>query len=90
MVFPLLPHYACGMNSISGHTRNLLILLALQTTAASAPATEMARWQQAAARVTITRDDWGISHVRGRTDADAVFGLMYAQGEDDFSRIRLH
>ena len=75
------------MNSISGHTRNLLILLALQTTAASAPATEMARWQQAAARVTITRDDWGISHVRGRTDADAVFGLMYAQGEDDFSRI---
>ena len=38
-------------------------------------------------RVTITRDDWGIAHVRGRTDADAVFGMIYAQAEDDFDRI---
>ncbi|HEU4539054.1 MAG TPA: penicillin acylase family protein [Polyangiaceae bacterium] len=38
-------------------------------------------------RVTIARDDWGIPHVRGATDADAVFGLMYAQAEDDFPRI---
>ncbi|WP_375426940.1 penicillin acylase family protein [uncultured Sphingomonas sp.] len=37
--------------------------------------------------VTITRDDWGIAHVRGRSDADAVFGMMYAQAEDDFPRI---
>src|SRR5678815_2782771 len=37
--------------------------------------------------VTITRDDWGIAHVRGRTDADAVFGMMYAQAEEDFNRI---
>src|SRR5262249_6722505 len=37
--------------------------------------------------VTITRDDWGIAHVRGRTDADAVFGMMYAQAEDDFNRV---
>src|SRR6266498_529526 len=37
--------------------------------------------------VTIIRDDWGIPHVYGRTDADAVFGLMYAQAEDDFNRI---
>jgi acyl-homoserine-lactone acylase len=37
--------------------------------------------------VTITRDDWGIAHVVGNTDADAVFGLMYAQAEDDFARI---
>ena len=40
-----------------------------------------------AARVTITRDDWGIAHVRGKTDADAVFGMIYAQAEDDFPRI---
>jgi acyl-homoserine-lactone acylase len=40
-----------------------------------------------AARVTITRDDWGIAHVRGRTDADAVFGMIYAQAEDDFNRV---
>ncbi len=37
--------------------------------------------------VTITRDDWGIAHVHGRTDADAVFGMVYAQAEDDFHRI---
>ncbi|HEX6740992.1 MAG TPA: penicillin acylase family protein, partial [Sphingomicrobium sp.] len=40
-----------------------------------------------AARITITRDDWGIAHVRGPTDADAVFGMIYAQAEDDFPRI---
>jgi acyl-homoserine-lactone acylase len=37
--------------------------------------------------VTIARDDWGIAHVHGRTDADAVFGMIYAQAEDDFNRI---
>ena len=37
--------------------------------------------------VTITRDDWGIAHVRGHSDADAVFGAIYAQAEDDFPRI---
>jgi len=40
-----------------------------------------------APRVTITRDDWGIAHVKGRTDADAVFGMIYAQAEDDFNRV---
>ncbi|HVF82763.1 MAG TPA: penicillin acylase family protein [Sphingomicrobium sp.] len=45
------------------------------------------RWQAQAQRVTITRDDWGIAHVRGRSDADAVFGMIYAQAEDDFPRI---
>ncbi|MET0320230.1 MAG: penicillin acylase family protein [Duganella sp.] len=56
--------------------------------ARSAPdAAELARWQQSAARVTIMRDKWGIPHVFGKTDADAVFGLMYAQAEDDFRRV---
>jgi acyl-homoserine-lactone acylase len=49
--------------------------------------TEMAEWQQQAQNVTIIRDDWGIAHVYGKTDADAVFGAMYAQAEDDFNRI---
>jgi acyl-homoserine lactone acylase PvdQ len=40
-----------------------------------------------AARVTIARDDWGIAHVTGTKDADAVFGMIYAQAEDDFPRI---
>ena len=43
--------------------------------------------QQTAARVTIIRDDWGIAHVYGKTDADAVFGMIYAQAEDDFNRV---
>jgi len=48
---------------------------------------EIPDWKARASRVTIVRDDWGIPHVRGQTDADAVFGLMYAQAEDDFNRI---
>ncbi|HEX4761170.1 MAG TPA: penicillin acylase family protein [Sphingomicrobium sp.] len=59
----------------------LLFLL----TAASPP--EVARWRAEASRVTIVRDDWGIAHVRGKTDADAVFGMIYAQAEDDFPRV---
>src|ERR1041384_865100 len=51
----------------------------------AAPA--FAGWRKQAERVTITRDDWGIPHVSGPTDADAVFGMMYAQAEDDFDRI---
>jgi len=48
---------------------------------------ERARWRAQAERVTITRDDWGIAHVRGKSDADAVFGMIYAQAEDDFNRV---
>jgi acyl-homoserine-lactone acylase len=48
---------------------------------------DLARWQQQAKNVTITRDDWGIAHVHGKTDADAVFGMIYAQAEDDFNRV---
>ncbi len=48
---------------------------------------DLQRWQQQANNITITRDDWGIAHVRGKTDADAVFGMIYAQAEDDFNRV---
>src|SRR5580700_9080988 len=48
---------------------------------------DLARWEREAASVTITRDDWGIAHVYGKTDADAVFGMIYAQAEDDFNRV---
>ncbi|MEI6105647.1 MAG: acylase [Opitutae bacterium] len=53
-------------------------------------ADDLARWQQHAANVSILRDHWGIPHVYGKTDADAVFGLLYAQAEDDFNRIELN
>jgi acyl-homoserine-lactone acylase len=48
---------------------------------------EVSRWEQQARNVTIIRDDWGIAHVYGKTDADAVFGMEYAQAEDDFNRV---
>ena len=48
---------------------------------------EPSRWKAEAARVEIVRDDWGIAHVTGKTDADAVFGMIYAQAEDDVSRV---
>jgi acyl-homoserine-lactone acylase len=89
MVIPLFPLYAGGMNRVLRHVRNPLILSALLTPglAPAAPSADAARWHSEAARVTIIRDTWGIPHVHGRTDADAVFGLMYAQGEDDFARV---
>src|SRR6516225_6091065 len=50
-------------------------------------AVDAARWEQQARDVTIRRDDWGIAHVHGKTDADAIFGMIYAQAEDDFNRV---
>ncbi|HEX8527981.1 penicillin acylase family protein [Allosphingosinicella sp.] len=63
-----------------------LLLLAGCATVPNSTGDE-ARWRAHSADVTITRDDWGIAHVRGETDADAVFGMIYAQAEDDFNRI---
>src|SRR3954468_21895997 len=68
--------------------RHLLFFLLLAAAPASAqPKAELARLRAEAAAVTIVRDDWGIAHVRGKTDADAVFGMIYAQAEDDFNRV---
>ncbi|MEI7037938.1 penicillin acylase family protein [Fulvimonas yonginensis] len=64
-----------------------LLALGLAGTAQASPPSEQARWQREARAVTITRDDWGIAHVHGKTDADAVFGMVYAQAEDDFNRV---
>ncbi|MGR4862660.1 penicillin acylase family protein [Caulobacter sp. LARHSG274] len=69
-----------------------LLLLATAWAALAGPAAapdgaDLARWRASAARVRIVRDDWGIAHVHGRSDADAVFGMVYAQAEDDFNRI---
>ena len=50
-------------------------------------ATDKARWEKHVAQTTIIRDEWGIPHIYGKTDADAVFGLMYAQCEEHFSQI---
>lgn len=76
------------MDTFSRYARPSLFLLALlASTSASATPADLARQKAQASRVTITRDDWGIPHVHGKSDADAVFGLIYAQAEDDFPRI---
>ncbi len=53
----------------------------------AAPDSGIARLEATASRIEIIRDDFGVPHVYGRTDADAVFGMLYAQAEDDFPRI---
>ena len=64
-----------------------ITLVASAQARAAGDASEAARWQREARDVSITRDDWGIAHVHGKTDADAVFGMAYAQAEDDFNRV---
>jgi acyl-homoserine-lactone acylase len=66
---------------------SLLMSAALSATPVRAADTEEARWLEASRDTLIVRDDWGIAHVHGKTDADAVFGVSYAQAEDDFNRI---
>lgn len=72
--------------------KKIILLLLISSTLAAQPFTnnEIARWQKQATRVTIIRDQWGIPHVYGKTDADAVFGFLYAQCEDDFERVELN
>ncbi|MEY4929425.1 MAG: hypothetical protein RI909_149 [Bacteroidota bacterium] len=72
--------------------KKIIFLILFSGTLAAQPFTkgEIARWQKQANRVSIIRDQWGIPHVYGKTDADAVFGFLYAQCEDDFDRVELN
>lgn len=79
-----------GMSGPGSIMRNLSIsVLALAAVLAAAPshADDLSRLKTRAAKVQIIRDDWGIAHIHGKTDADAVFGMAYAQAEDDFNRV---
>ncbi len=68
----------------------LLLFLPLGVFAQEFSATEIAAFETQAKRVNIVRDKWGIPHIYGKTDADAVFGLLFAQCEDDFKRVELN
>ena len=68
----------------------LVLLFPLQVFSQPFSKTEISKWQKQADNITIIRDDYGIPHVYGKTDADAVFGLLYAQCEDDFKRVELN
>lgn len=68
----------------------LSLLLPLLLSAQPFTQKEITDWKKQAQQVNIIRDNWGIPHVYGKTDADAVFGLMYAQCEDDFKRVEMN
>src|SRR3712207_5923778 len=65
----------------------LASLLLLWIPVGAARGAELTRWERQAKNVSIVRDDWGIAHVTGKSDADAVFGMIYAQAEDNFHRV---
>jgi acyl-homoserine-lactone acylase len=65
----------------------LLSLLLLVSCARDATDPELTRLEARAQNVTIIRDDFGVPHIYAKTDADAIFGLLYAQSEDDFNRV---
>ena len=68
----------------------LFLFLPLHLWSQSFTPKDIARWEKQAQSVTIIRDNWGIPHIYGKTDADAVFGLLYAQCEDDFKRVEMN
>src|SRR4029079_5953983 len=68
----------------------LIVLHPLQLNAQNFSKEEIGHWEKESKNVTVIRDNWGIPHIYGKTDADAVFGLMYAQCEDDFKRVEMN
>ncbi len=67
-----------------------LLILPFQLFAQPISTKKVQQWEQQAKQVTIILDNFGVPHIYGKTDADAVFGLMYAQCEDDFARVELN
>ncbi|MXV17220.1 penicillin acylase family protein [Hufsiella ginkgonis] len=68
----------------------LICLLPGYTLAQKATPDEISRYQSRSKQVEIIRDNYGVPHIYGKTDADAVFGLLYAQCEDDFKRVEMN
>jgi acyl-homoserine-lactone acylase len=82
---------AAAVNNQHGAIMKKLVLALAVACVSCAPQAsadkDVTGWERQAQNITIIRDNWGIAHVYGKTDADAVFGVMYAQAEDDFNRI---
>lgn len=83
--FPRIPVHLPNLPTMRTALLPLLLFSFLNLSAYS-PA-EIAQWEAQASGISIIRDNWGIPHIYGKTDADAVFGMLYAQCEDDFARI---
>lgn len=65
----------------------VLLLLPLASFAQRFTPQEIKKWETQAKRVTIVEDNWGIPHIYGQKDADAIFGLMYVQCSQNFPRV---
>ncbi len=65
----------------------VIVATLFSITVSSQSQVEVDSWKAQAENVNIIRDNFGIPHIYGKTDADAVFGLLYAQCEDDFERV---
>jgi len=65
----------------------ITVVFLFSCSAKSHDSADIKRLEEQAARISIIRDTWGIPHVYGKTDADAVFGLMYAQCEENFEKV---
>src|SRR6202789_978817 len=95
MMKPALPHAAlllavlcaAGVAAASGAGAAGGTGAAVDSATAPGGEGENARGRQRALDVRVVRDNWGIAHIYGKSDADAVFGTIYAQAEDDFGRI---
>lgn len=68
----------------------LLLLFPISLLSQNFSSTEVKRWHLQASQATIIRDHFGVPHIYGKSDADAVFGLLYAQCEDDFKRVEMN
>lgn len=101
MLTPLVHNFTClpfvnpvwnstNIIAVKKHAYILTLFIPLQIFAQLFTTEEVTRWEQQAKRVTIIRDNWGIPHIYGKEDADAVFGLLYAQCEDDFNRVEMN
>src|SRR5579859_6195567 len=65
----------------------MLLLISSAVSAQKFSPQEISKWKKQAAAITIIRDKWGVPHTYGKTDADAVFGVIYEQCEEDFPRV---
>ena len=65
----------------------IAILLVFSCKKESESTSDIKRWEMHSDNTTIIRDNFGVPHVYGKSDANAVFGLLYAQCEDDFNRV---
>lgn len=66
---------------------SFFVIVLILFSACESLTTERSRWKAHVENTQIIRDDFGVPHIYGKTDADAVFGMLYAQCEDDFKRV---